>query len=188
MTRTLIVLCLLLAGFTVWQDWSSRQDHAAWEARIEVAEEFAQAQKARADSLAALAEQRLVQADSIAVETEAQAPEVRERIVTVRDSTPADLRSHPAVVVRDSIIDALQVESESWQTAYHLARNAAAELQDALQSSQAAADSLSAVLEARPSGKPWYMPELGVGPSVGVAPGGTVYSGVGVNLSWRIPL
>lgn len=125
-----------------------------------------------------------VRADSLAVQLEAQAPEIRERIVTVREEFPAET---PSDTARDTLIDDLQAESDGWKTAYEEEAEANISLWKALDLATASTDSLSAVLNDRPGKRPWYIPRLGIGPFVGACTGGPC-AGVGVGLSWEIRL
>lgn len=156
-------------------EWETRI--SAVQAQVVVKDSLIEGLKHDADSLA-------VRADSLASELEAKAPEIRERIVTVRDEFPAET---PGETARDTLIEDLQEESAGWQTAYEEEVEANISLWKALDLATASTDSLSAVLDARPGKRPWYVPRLGVGPFVGACTGGPC-AGVGVQLSWEIRL
>lgn len=156
-------------------EWETRI--SAVQAQVVVKDSLIEDLKQQADTLS-------LRADSLSSELEAKAPEIRERIVTVREEFPAET---PADTARDTLIDDLQAESDGWQTAYDGEVEANVSLWKALDLATASTDSLSAVLNARPGKRSWYIPRLGIGPFVGACTGGPC-AGVGVQLSWEIRL
>jgi len=187
----------------------------AWEERVEAVQDSAHTALARADSVerhaiammdeAILLEQRAAnlaaEADSI-VEIIVEHTVTAEEIRVVRESTPLDLVSHPAILSRDLIIDSYVEENARWQDAYGTLKEANADLRSAntvlvasadslvlaLHLATAAAAALDDVLDDRPGAEKWWMPEVGVGPSIGIATDGLPYAGIGLNLSWEIPI
>jgi len=187
----------------------------AWEERVEAVQDSAHTALARADSVerhaiammdeAILLEQRAAnlaaEADSI-VEIIVEHTVTAEEIRVVRESTPLDLVSHPAILSRDLIIDSYVEENARWQDAYGTLKEANVNLQNAntvlvasadslvlaLHLATAAAAALDDVLDDRPGAEKWWMPEVGVGPSIGIATDGLPYAGIGLNLSWEIPI
>jgi len=158
-----------------------------WETRAVTAEALAEVRMEEVQRAKEIASEFQIRADSLAEMAESRAPEIRERIVRVREETPDSMENHPAVTARDAIIEDLTVESTRWREAFAAEREASASLRVALDAAIERGDSLLAVVEDRPGQRPWYIPRLGLGPSVGVGQTGT-YSGIGVNLSWEIKL
>ena len=176
----------LVAFSTVGRCYSGQR--AEWEQRIASVEAFADAQQEVAREAEELATTYENRADSLAVALGNTAPEIRDRIVMVRDSTPEDLRGHPAIVERDSIIGELLVESAGWKSAFESQRQATAQLRVALKATRAARDSLRTVLDARPGQRPWWIPRLGVGVAAGFDATGRPNTIVGATLSWEVSL
>lgn len=187
----------------------------AWEVRVDsvqtiadrelersrVLEALAERWEARAHELAATAEEIQNRADREAATLSAERGETAQRVREVQAETPDDLRDHPAIVQRDEIITELSDANVRWElaygklstaydtlsTAYTLSVTRGDSLRAALYAATAAADSLNAVLDDRPGRSPWWRPEIGLGPSVGLQADGTTYAGVGVHLHWEIP-
>lgn len=134
----------------------------------------AAADHARADSLARLAARR----DTL----------FRERIRILRDTVPVPDTCKVYVAARDSIIDGLLTNSDTMLTAFERQRLAFVTLQEALRLSRIATDSLQDVLGDVPTPLPAFIPTLSVGPFAGVCFNGQLCAGVGVGLTWDIPL
>lgn len=181
-----IAVVAVIALSSVGRCYSGQR--AEWEQRIASVEAFADAQEAKANEAEALATTYMDRADSLAVAIENTAPIIRDRIVTMRDSTPMDLRGHPAIVGRDSIIDELLVESAGWKSAFVSQRQATVQLRVALDATRVARDSLRTVLDARPGQRPWWIPRLGVGVAAGIDGTLAPRTIVGMTLSWELSL
>ena len=157
-----------------------------WERRVLVIQKQVEFQK----DLAKTAEQRAdkAEAEAAALASEAQTQEIiiRERIDSVFVQTPVELRDHPAIVKRDEIIAELIVESSTWKSAYEAQLKASVSLRVANSELHTALDSTLAVLEDRPTTKPWWIPSLGFGPFVGVCTEPKPCAGVGVTVSWSL--
>lgn len=182
----LVGVAVSAVAVTVGRCYDSRLSE--WEARVERVEHQVQRETARADSLKNVAKERVARADSLASLLRTRAPKIRERIVRVREETPDSLAEHPAIVKRDSIIEGLREESDGWRRAFEEQARARIALEDALRTTEASRDSLSAVLSDRPSEKPWWVPEVVVGPSAGITTTGQPYAGAGVTLGWKVKL
>lgn len=179
-------------------------ERAAWEARVErVLEQSRQdrmrARRAevRADSLLDASADRLRAAESDEGATQA-------RVDTIRAETPEDLRSHPAILRRDSIIDrqadvitqTRQAAGENCGSSVDLRADLALAVADQCravkQLRQATADalergdSLAAVLEDRPGERPWWLPKVGVGVAAGLDTQGRPNTVAGATISWEI--
>lgn len=178
-----VVIAVVVAGQCV------HQNESEWEDRVErLQKDFAES-RARYEEALEDAKERADSAETLAEEARAHQPAIEKRIRTVRVETPPDLEDHPAIVVRDSIIDAQQDQIGRWRSAFEQQRRAFLDLQEVAEDALAQADSLSAVLGDRPSGRPWWLPRLGVGPYVGVnAKGEPSIGPVSAHISWEIKL
>jgi hypothetical protein len=206
MNRDGIVLAALAALVVgVLMDRCHAGDVREWEDRVERVQEHArglqrkyEAAIDRADSL----EEGSRESASEAGENEA---EREARMDTVRITTPAELRDHPAILARDSIIDeqaAVLAETREVLEAdtvppvealrSPLARSAAlgrlanVELRVALADAIARGDSLGAVLEDRPGERPWYLPRLGIGVTGGLDSDRKPNTVAGVTAMWEV--
>ena len=187
----------------------------AWEQDVELAQDSADAALARADSVAdhaiAMIDEAIVlekraadlvaYADSVAELARNQAV-TPESIIEIREATPLDLAGHPAIVSRDILIDSFVLENGRWKEANSALRESNSDLRSANSVLHASADSLvlalhlataaatvlDTVLDDRPGAEKWWMPEVGIGPSLGIATTGQPYAGIGLNLSWEIPI
>ena len=161
--------------------YSGRAD--AWEARVVTTLAESKRLRSRVIDLQAEAEELRSQAVASAEEAEAREPIIRERIVQL---PPAET---PGEVERDEIIVELVRNRDKWKLAYELSEMANGQLTQALGLAVVRGDSLHAVLEDRPGKKPWWIPELGIGPFAGLCSGGKPCVGpVSLNLSWKIKL
>lgn len=186
--KDVIVVAIAIAIAVVVTDRCRQGDISEWEDRVAQAQQNHAADMAR---IAEVLEQESVRADSAearAQELEAQEPVIRERIDSVRVQTPPELEDHPAITRRDSIIDTLIVQRDSWKDLFREEQAANVRLRGLLDDAVADADSLSAVLDDRPSERPWWLPRLGVGPFAGMCSSGRPCSGVGATLSWDIAI
>lgn len=153
-----------------------------WEDRVNRVQRLAEAERAQARALADVVARQHAENRALAGQLDAQAPEIRERIVRVQAETPDSLRDHPAIVARDSIIEDLREESDGWREAYRREAENVALLLDRVDGTLAVVDSLQNVLDDRPGDRPWWLPRLTVGPSLGrdgIDP-------VRINLGWEI--
>lgn len=127
----------------------------------------ADAAEARADSIGGLAAGHVRDARR----SLARASETRraQRALPVPDSCVA------VAAERDSLIDTLFIVAGAYDTAVTLRDAEAAAL-------RAATDSLRSAAR-----RPFWKPEVGMGPFLGVCADGKPCAGVGVTLSWRIP-
>lgn len=186
--RTLLIIAAVAVVGVVVTDRCHQEQIDAYERRVARVQEQKRQAEARVDSLVAEAARAENRADSAVSIIEQEAPEIQTRIDTVRAQTPEELEDHPAIVERDSIIDDLTEQRDDALAAYYDQLDATAKLRAALSVSEASGDSLSAVLSDRPGDKPWWVPQLGIGPFVGVCATGTPCSGIGATLSWEIHL
>jgi hypothetical protein len=154
-----------------------------WENRVQVGLNEAENLRARAEAAEAEAAELRSQAEARAGEAEVRVPIIRERIVQLPPPvTPRDTAA-------DEIIRELEENRDEFKLAYDLERAAHDKTREALFLEQVRGDSLYILLEERPTKKPWWIPELSVGPQAGVRwPDGKPYVGVGVTLGWKISL
>lgn len=186
--KLLAVVAIFIVTLTV-VDRCHRRSVSEWESRAAQVEGQLWAEVERAEALKQEATFASERADSLADALENRAPEIRERIIRVQAETPADIRDHPAVVSRDSIITDLRIEADGWRSAFESQRAAFVTLEGALTVVESSRDSLAAILEAQPNERPWFLPRLGIGPFAGVCPDGRVCAGpVGVTVSWEVKL
>lgn len=161
--------------------YSSRAD--AWENRAVSAIAVSKTLRARVVDLQSEARELRSQAGVQAEEATIREPVIRERIESL---PPAET---PGEHERDEIIVELEENRDKFKLAYELSEQANGRLQMALDTALVRGDSLHAVLEDRPGKKPWYIPELGIGPFVGLCAGGTPCAGpIALNLTWKIEL
>jgi len=150
-----------------------------WNERVEAVQEFSRAETARADSLAAIALEMRLRADSLA-----SLPSVVDTIHV--DSIIAAAPDTCAPVV--AIVEALVIENQNLRDAYDLQRSAADKLQLSYDALLVVNDSLMTVLDDRPIPPPEWIPSFRVGPFAGVCSSGTMCVGVGVSISWKVPI
>jgi hypothetical protein len=161
---------------------------AEWRHRVGV-------ETARADSLLSLAEQEYQRAEEGAIQAERLALHaarndtiVRERVRVVRDTVVIPDTCFVYVAQRDSLIDDLLGITDTLTLAFAEQKRAYVVLQGAYRSTQTAADSLRNVLEDYPSPLPWFVPSLEAGVFAGICLDGQPCTGVGVGLTWKLPL
>lgn len=186
--RDIAILVVIVVMAVVVTDRCHQDNINQWEQRVETLQRSHEATRARALHLLEQERARADSAEQQAARLRVQEPLLRERIDSVRVQTPIELRDHPAVAERDSIIDSLIVQRNKWKALYEEEHAANKRLRRALDNVLADADSLSAVLDDRPGDRPWFIPRLGLGPGAGIAFDGKPYAGVGVHLSWSISL
>jgi len=137
--------------------------------------------RSRAEVAEAEADQLRSQAVAVAEGAGAREPEIRERII--RLPAPVTARDTAA----DAIIEDISENRDEWKLAYELESEAHDATRRALSLEQVRGDSLYIALEERPTKKPWWIPELVVGPQAGMELNGDgAYLGVGVTLGWKI--
>jgi hypothetical protein len=181
--RELVIGGAVLVGTSLLADRCYSGRHAEWERRVQVVMNEADNLRSRAEVAEAEAEELRSQAVAVAEGAEAREPEIRERIVHLP----------PPVTPRDTAADAIIADLEENRDEYKLAwelETAAHNLtREALFLEQVRGDSLYIALEERPGQKPWWIPELVVGPQAGFSwPDGKPYLGVGATLGWKIKI
>lgn len=159
---------------------------AEWETRVERVQEQARHQRERAKQAEAEADSLSEAAGRALRAAESAEARIRAQVDTVRAETPPELREHPAIVQRDSLIGGLLDESTRLRRAFDLQRQASARLRAALASEKARGDSLSAVLEDRPGDRPWFLPRLGLGVAAGLDSRGLPNTVAGLTVSWEV--
>lgn len=176
-----VAVAALLFVLSLVQDWMHGRERARWDTdRARIIESVAQ-KDARIVTLTLRADSASAVADSIAHEARAKQPEIRERIRLVVDTLPPD-------TIRDPIINDLLVEAEQWQAAYELEVDAHADTRQALVLARASVDSLTALVNRVPDERSPWLPQVGIGLFTGVCSSGTVCTGAGATLSWKIRL
>ena len=180
--REIVTAAVLVVGTSLLADrcYSSRADE--WETAVQVGLQAADDLRSRAEVAEAEAERLRSQAASTAEGAGAREPEIRERIV--RLPPPETARDTAA----DSIIEELEENRDEFKLAYQLEVESHDETIKALRLEQARGDSLYSLLVVRPTKKPWYLPELVLGPGVGVCTDSRPCAGVMVTLGWKIKL
>jgi outer membrane murein-binding lipoprotein Lpp len=180
--REIVIGVVVLAGASLLAGrcYSARADE--WETRVQVGLQAAEDQRSRAEAFKAEAERLRSQAVATAEAAEAREPIIRERIVAL--PPPVTARDTAA----DEIIEELEENRDDFKLAYQLEVKAHNETIKALRLEELRGDSLYSLLVVRPSKKPWYLPELVVGPSVGVCTDSRPCAGVMVTLGWKIKL
>jgi hypothetical protein len=170
-------------------DRCQRSSASKWETRIAVVEAQVRMEQRQTDAAKLVAEQAKAERDSIVANIKERAPRIVERIVQVQAETPEHLRDEPAIIQRDSIITDLRIVVSDWEAAYAAQQRALLAIESALVNVEASRDSLMAVVSARPKGRPWFLPRMGVGPFAGICAGGTPCAGpVAVSITWEIRL
>jgi hypothetical protein len=154
-----------------------------WEARVQVVMNEADNLRSRAEVAEAEAEELRSQAVAVAEGAEAREPIIREKIIQLPPPvTPRDTAA-------DAIIAELEENRDEYKLAWELESAAHDKTREALFMEQVRGDSLYIALEERPTKKPWWVPELVVGPQAGISLGdGRAYVGVGATLGWKISL
>ena len=154
----------------------------AWEARVKVALAESRHLRSRVVDLQAEAEELRSQAVASAEEAITREPVIIERIVNLPPAVT------PGEVVRDSVIEEVVEQSDRWKISYQTESAAHDLTREALKIALTRGDSLYSLLVVRPTKKPWYLPELVVGPSVGWCVDGRPCAGVMATLGWKIRL
>ena len=170
-----LVVALLVAG----RCYGERESE--WEARVE------RVQATAAQLRAEVVWERAV-VESLTRENVRLVAGISDRAI-VTDTLIIELppAETPGEVARDEIIVRLTGERDDAIDAFHRQVAATARLNAALGVALARGDSLAAVLEDRPSGRPWYLPRIGLGPSVGTDTQGQVRAHVlSVGVFWEV--
>ena len=169
-----LLISLILAG----RCFDNKQSQ--WEARIErvqaqskLLQERAKRAEAESDSLAQVAATAAGQAGESAAVTD----------TLIVNLPPAET---PGETQRDTIIVRLTDERDGFQVAYIEQLAATDRLRAALTAVTKDRDSLSAVLDARPSGRPWWLPRLGIGATTGLDTQGRPNTVAGVTMMWEV--
>lgn len=113
----------------------------------------------------AVADSLRSRADEVAVPARASVAKVKRR----RAELPPVTDSAAAIAVRDTLIDTLVVAAERLDTALSIEKQRGDTLQNLV----------------RRLDRPWWKPEIGGGPFLGVCTSGKPCAGVGVSLTWR---
>lgn len=174
----ILVAVAVLAVVVTDRCYSSRLSE--WEERAESALAVAEQQKARVAALESEADSLRSQAAAIAEDAAARAP-VTDTLI--EELPPAET---PGEEARDEVIERLVVERDGFKAAYDAQLRASAKLREALDVAVERGDSLAAVLEDRPSKRPWYIPRLGIGPGVGYNGSGPHVDPLQIHLTWEI--
>lgn len=170
-----VAVAVALAAVIVSRCYDDRLSE--WEERAASALAVAEEQRARVAVLREEADSLRSQAADLAADAAARAPVTDSVIVTLPPPrTPAEFQ-------RDTVISRLVVERDDFEEAYTLEVAAHAKTREALDVAMLRGDSLVAVLEDRPSERPWFIPRVGIGPGVGL-------NGfdVQVHLSWELKI
>ncbi len=177
----LAVVLVVSTALAVDKCYSGRADE--WEGRVKVVLAASEDLRSRVVDLQAEAEVLRSQAAASAEEAAAREPIILERIVRLPPAVT------PGEVQRDTIIVELQGLSDKWKLSYQTEVLSHALTREALDLAVVRGDSLFAVLQDRPGKKPWFIPELVIGPFVGACvPAGTPCAGLGATLGWKISL
>lgn len=157
----------------------------SWESRAALALHDAKREVARADSLARWAGDLSLRSDSMERAARAARSEIRTRVVEVR-SAPVPAAAIPYTAPRDSIIDQQEIVLQGAFSALDTARAARAAQVEAFGQLRVTTDSLRVVLAAHPRARSRWIPEVTVGPFIGVCTSSRPCAGAGVSLSWRV--
>ena len=164
--RNVVIAAAVLTGAAVATHFYLGQ-RDAWNRRAEDALQFAAEERERAEAATEFA-------DSVVADADARTPEIRERIIRVREDSPPD-------TARDAIIDDLLEVNSSLRLAVDSLSVANIRL-------FIANDSLTAVLEDRPLPRPVWLPEIRLGPQAGICMDGRFCAGIGVSIGWKLPI
>lgn len=186
--RNAVPIALAVVATLLVADRCHRAEYAEWEARVETVQRQAAVNLERTVEALREEQEQSQRADSIAEDVRERAVRVEERIDTVLVETPPELEDHPAIVQRDKIIEEVTDQRDDALRAFEEQKEATAILRTALEESRETVDSLSTVLEDRPSPRPWWVPEVGVGPFAGLCSDGGPCTGLGAHVSWKVSL
>lgn len=153
-----------------------------WEQRAREALVREEAQRSRVEALLEVADSLRSQAVELEARADARDTVTLERIVRL---PPAETAGEHA---RDTIIAEQRETITDLRGALALEQAAGNRLRAAFDTALARGDSLAAVLRDRPSGRPWYLPRLGVGPGLGYHDKGVIASPLTLHLSWELRL
>lgn len=185
MGRNVVTALAVLVAVSVGYSILYGRNQSAWEDRVQVVLKDAELLKTQAEVYSRLATEASIRAARIDTVSIERVRVVRERVVEVREvEVPAI--AHPFVAPRDSIIDELLVAVDEKDEAIAEYISVAEFLRQESGMFEMRGDSLEAVLMERPGPRKWWIPQVGVGPFVGMCQGGGICSGVGVTLSWRL--
>lgn len=181
--RDFVIVAVALVAAVVVASRCYGDRLSEWEERARSALAVAEVQKARADTLQQEADRLRSQAEELAAEVAARAPVTDTLILEL---PPAET---PGEFARDTIITRLVEERDGALAAFERQSEAMAKLQQAFDVAVERGDSLAAVLEDRPSERPWWIPRLGLGPAAGYnRTDGPHFDPLTVHLSWEIKL
>ena len=182
----LLITILAVIGSTTY-GFLSGLTAREWETRAMLELERAEVAREKVRELLARVTAAEESADSIAADARELGVRVRERVADVRKRAAPD--PVPPVIVRDQIIDTLFVVAETWEEAYKQEVKASDMLRVAFGLQTMALDSLTAVLENRPTPRPrlpQWLPTARPGVFMGVCNDGRGCMGIGITLSWSI--
>jgi hypothetical protein len=174
----------VVAAVLAVRSWAGQRD-AEWQARVERVQAQADAALAIGDSLRVEATSLGVVADSLKIESEKQ-DTVIVHMVEQLPAPPPDCE--PFTLPRDSVIMFMEERHETITEAFERQREASALLRQAEARAREAADSLSSVLDDRPTPLSPFIPRVGLGATAGICTTGQPCVAVGLTLSWEVRL
>jgi len=193
LSRLIAIVLLILFGLVlVWGIAEAvgayQRRVSEYERRAQTAEAFARVTLAWSDSVGAMADSIEAENVELALRTARRdtVVRVRYRDVLIREELlPAPDSCIPFIAVRDSIIREGMAIIDSTRAAYDREVVVSGMLRLSRDTLRVAVDSLVNVLHDRPGQRPWFIPTLGVGPTLGWCLDGPC-AGVGVSLAWRV--
>lgn len=167
------------------RSWAGQRD-AEWQARVERVQATADVALAIGDSLREEATTLGVVADSLKIEADRQDTVIVVKIKTL-PTPPPDCE--PFTLPRDSVILLQEERYETITEAFNRARTESTLLRQAEAEARTAADSLSSVLDARPTPMSPLIPTVGLGCTAGIS-ALTRQPDVacGLTMSWEVKL
>lgn len=178
-----IAAVVLVVGVSMTVNHCYSANAEEWERRAGAAVATSKQLRSRVEALQSEADVLRSQAAAAAEEAEAREPIIIEKIVNLPPAVT------PGEHVRDTLIAEVQRQSDTWKLAYNTESAAHDKTREALFHALVRGDSLEIVLEDRPSKKPWWIPELVIGPQAGISwPTGKPHVGFGVTLGWKVGL
>ena len=179
--RTVVIVAAALVVAAAVSGYFVDARFREWNRRVDSVLEFAEGETARANSAETAASDQKARSDEIVAAARARVPEIRDRIVTVREQAPPDS-------ARDSIIDDLTEVVDSITVAYDSTSAAFVLLRSAYGRLLTVNDSLTIVLKDRPKPRSRWAPTFTVGAFAGVCTNGKFCAGVGPGISFEIKI
>ena len=155
----------VVAAVLIVRSWAGQRD-AEWQQRVERVQATAEAALAIGDSLRVEATELGVVADSLKIEADRQDTVIVTRIEAL-PAPPVDCE--PFTLPRDSVILLQEERYDTISEAFERQREASGLLRQAEARARLAADSLSAVLDARPRPLSPLIPSVGLGCTAGLS-------------------